>query len=78
MKASLLAIKEAYNNRIITVFQPHLFSRTLNFYEDFSDALSLSDVLILLDIYPSREKPIDNVSSSLIYDNMIKKGHKKI
>ena len=78
VKASLLAIKEAYNNRIITVFQPHLFSRTLNFYEDFSDALSLSDVLILLDIYPSREKPIDNVSSSLIYDNMIKKGHKNI
>ena len=78
VKASLLAIKEAYNNRIITVFQPHLFSRTLNFYEDFSDALSLSDVLILLDIYPSIEKPIDNVSSSLIYDNMIKKGHKNI
>ena len=38
----------------------------------------LSDVLILLDIYPSREKPIDNVSSSLIYDDMIKKGHKNI
>ena len=78
VKASLLAIKEAYNNRIITVFQPHLFSRTLNFYHDFADALSLSDIIILMDIYPSREKPINDVNSSLIYNDMIKKGHSNI
>ena len=78
IKASLSAIKESYNNRIITIFQPHLFSRTLNFYHEFSDALLLSDVLILMDIYPSREKPIDNVSSALIYDDMIDKGYKNI
>jgi UDP-N-acetylmuramate--alanine ligase len=78
VKASLLAIKKASNNRIITIFQPHLFSRTLNFYHEFSDALSLSDILILMDIYPSREKPINNVSSILIYDDMIRKGYKNI
>ena len=76
IKASLSAIKESYDNRIITIFQPHLFSRTLNFYHEFSDALLLSDVLILMDIYPSREKPIDNVSSALIYDDMVNKGYK--
>ncbi len=78
VEASISAIKESFNNRIITVFQPHLFSRTLNFYKDFAKALSLSDVLVLLDIYPSREKPIDNVTSNLIYDEMKKKGYKNI
>ena len=78
VKASLSAIKAAFKNRIVTIFQPHLFSRTLNFYKDFSDALLLSDVLILMDIYPSREEPIQGVSSVLIYDDMIEKGYKNI
>ena len=78
VKASLLAIKEAFDNRIITIFQPHLFSRTLNFYRDFAEALSLTDYLLLLDIYPSREKPIDNVTSQLIYDEMADKGYSNI
>ena len=78
VEASISAIKESFTNRIITIFQPHLYSRTLNFYNDFAKALSLSDVLVLLDIYPAREKPIDKVSSKLIYDQMIKNGYKNI
>ena len=78
IKASISAIKKSFNNRIVTIFQPHLYSRTLNFYHDFAEALSLSDILILMDIYPSREKPIDDVSSDLIYNEMVKKGHKNI
>ena len=78
VEASISAIKESFDNRVITIFQPHLYSRTLNFYNDFAKALSLSDVLVLLDIYPAREKPIDKVSSKLIYDQMIKNNCKNI
>ena len=78
VKASISAIKQSFNNRVITIFQPHLYSRTLNFYNDFAKALSLSDVLVLLDIYPTREKPINKVSSRLIYDQMIKNNYKNI
>ena len=78
VEASISAIKKSFSNRVVTIFQPHLYSRTLNFYNDFAKALSLSDVLILLDIYPAREKPINNVSSKLIYDKMIKNNYKNI
>ena len=78
VKASISAIKKSFSNRVVTIFQPHLYSRTLNFYNDFAKALSLSDVLILLDIYPAREKPINNVSSKLIYNEMIKNNYKDI
>jgi UDP-N-acetylmuramate--alanine ligase len=78
VEASISAIKKSFSNRVVTIFQPHLYSRTLNFYNDFAKALSLSDVLILLDIYPAREKPINNVSSKLIYDKMIKNKYKNI
>jgi len=78
VEASITAIKKSCNNRIITFFQPHLYSRTYNFYQDFAKALSLSDVSILLDIYPSREKPIKNVTTELIYNEMLKIGCKNI
>ena len=78
VKASISAIKKSFKNRIITIFQPHLYSRTYNFYEDFAKALSLSDVSILLDIYPSREKPIKDVTSELIYNEMLKLGYENI
>ena len=78
VEASISAIKKSFTNRVVTIFQPHLYSRTLNFYNDFAKALSLSDVLILLDIYPAREKPINNVSSKLIYNEMVKNNYKDI
>ena len=52
------------------MFQPHLYTRTRDFYKDFADSLSLLDEVILLDIYPAREEPIPGVTSKLIYDNL--------
>jgi len=66
---SAKSIRELYKDRKITaIFQPHLYTRTRDFYQQFADALSLLDEVILCDIYPAREKPIEGVSSKLIYD----------
>lgn len=70
--ASLKGLKEMNSGRLITVFQPHLFSRTKDFYAEFAKALSLSDEVILLDIYPAREKPIEGITSELILNEALK------
>ena len=68
---SAKSIRELYKNRKITaIFQPHLYTRTRDFYKEFADALSLLDEVILCDIYPAREQPIPGVTSKLIYDNL--------
>jgi UDP-N-acetylmuramate--alanine ligase len=68
---SARSIRELYKNRKITaIFQPHLYTRTRDFYKDFADALSLLDEVILTEIYPAREQPIEGVTSKLIYDNL--------
>lgn len=68
LKASILSVRELYAGRKITgIFQPHLYSRTRDFADDFAASLSLLDELILLDIYPAREEPISGVTSELIY-----------
>ncbi len=68
---SAKSIKQLYGNRKITaIFQPHLYTRTRDFYKDFADALSQLDEVILCDIYPAREQPIPGVTSKLIYDNL--------
>ena len=68
---SATSIRELYKNRHITaIFQPHLYTRTRDFYKDFADALSQLDEVILCDIYPAREQPIPGVTSKLIYDNL--------
>ncbi|MEI8086836.1 MAG: UDP-N-acetylmuramate--L-alanine ligase [Paludibacter sp.] len=67
LKASISSIRNLYPNRKITgIFQPHLYSRTRDFAEAFAEALSQLDELILLDIYPARELPIEGVTSELI------------
>ena len=69
VRACARSIKELYSDKKITVlFQPHLFSRTADFYKEFAQSLSLFDKVILVDIYPAREKPIPGVTSRLIYD----------
>ncbi|MDR0232273.1 MAG: UDP-N-acetylmuramate--L-alanine ligase [Dysgonamonadaceae bacterium] len=69
--ASISSVKELYPDRkLTTIFQPHLYSRTKDFYKEFAKALSLSDETILIDIYPAREEPIEGVTSQLILDNM--------
>ncbi len=68
---SAKSIKELYAGRKITaIFQPHLYTRTRDFYRDFASALSQLDEVILCDIYPAREQPIEGVTSKLIYDNL--------
>lgn len=71
IRQSVYSMRMLYPNRKITaVFQPHLYTRTRDFYKDFADSLSLLDEVILLDIYPAREEPIAGVSSQLIYDHL--------
>ena len=68
---SAKSLKEIYPDRKITViFQPHLYTRTRDFYKDFADALSHFDEVILTEIYPAREEPIPGVTSDIIYDNL--------
>ena len=71
LTASISSVKDLYPDKKLTViFQPHLYSRTQDFYKEFAKALSLSDEVILLDIYPAREEPIEGITSQLILDNM--------
>ena len=58
------------HRKITAIFQPHLYTRTRDFYKEFADALSQLDEVILCDIYPAREQPIPGVTSQLIYDNL--------
>ena len=68
---SAKSMRELYKDKKITViFQPHLYTRTRDFYKDFADSLSLLDRVVLCDIYPAREEPIPGVTSKLIYDNL--------
>ncbi len=68
---SAKSIRELYKNRHITaIFQPHLYTRTRDFYKDFASALSQLDEVVLTEIYPARELPIEGVTSQLIYDNL--------
>lgn len=71
IKQSILSMRALYKDKKITaIFQPHLYTRTRDFYLDFADSLSLLDEVILTDIYPARELPIEGVSSQLIYDHL--------
>ncbi len=65
------SLREIYPTRKLTaIFQPHLYTRTRDFYQDFADALSHFNEVILTEIYPAREEPIAGVTSKLIYDNL--------
>ena len=69
IRQSILSLREVFDGRKITaIFQPHLYTRTRDFYREFAEALSLLDEVILTEIYPARELPIEGVSSQLIYD----------
>jgi UDP-N-acetylmuramate--alanine ligase len=71
LRASIMSVKELYDGRRVTgIFQPHLYSRTNDFADEFAEALSLLDRLILLDIYPAREEPIPGVTSKIIFDKV--------
>jgi len=71
LRAAITSIKKLYpGKKLTTIFQPHLYTRTRDFVDGFAEVLDMSDELILLDIYPARELPIEGVSSDIILDRM--------
>jgi UDP-N-acetylmuramate--alanine ligase len=76
--ATLAGIRAAWDRRLIVVFQPHLYSRTKDFYQDFGRSFLNSDIFICTDIYPAREKPIEGVSGEMIANITKKYGHKNV
>lgn len=76
--ATLSGIRSAWDRRLIVVFQPHLFSRTKDFYQDFGRSFLNSDVFICTDIYPAREKPVEGITGEMISNITRKYGHKNV
>ena len=77
-RATLAGVKAGWRRRVVCVFQPHLYSRTRDFYEEFGKAFLLSDVLIVTDVYPAREEPIQGISGELITNAAQQYGHKSV
>lgn len=75
LRYTISSVKELYPGKFVTgIFQPHLFSRTQDFAAEFAQSLDLLDQVILLDIYPAREKPIPGVTSNIIFDRIKNKN----
>ena len=79
IEQSVKSVRELYKDKkIAAIFQPHLYTRTRDFYKEFAEALSLLDEVVLTEIYPAREEPIEGVTSQLIYDNLREGVEKKM
>ena len=77
LSRSIASVRALYPGKTLTVaFQPHLYSRTRDFADEFAQALSAADEVMLVDLYPAREKPIPGISSKTIFDKV--KCEKKI
>ncbi len=78
ISATLSGIRAGWNRRLVAVFQPHLFSRTKDFYQEFGRSFLNSDVFICTDVYPAREEPIEGITGKLIAEAAKKFGHKQV
>jgi UDP-N-acetylmuramate--alanine ligase len=78
IKATLAGAKAGWRRRVVCVFQPHLYSRTRDFYDEFGRSFFNADVLILTDVYPAREQPIQGVTGELIANAAKEFGHKQV
>lgn len=78
IKVTLAGVKAGWRRRVICVFQPHLYSRTRDFYEEFGRSFFNADILILTDVYPAREEPIQGVSGDMIAKAARDVGHKQV
>jgi UDP-N-acetylmuramate--alanine ligase len=76
--ATLSGIRSGWKRRLVVVFQPHLYSRTRDFYEEFGRSFLNSDIFICTDIYPAREKPIEGITGELVANAAKKFGHKNV
>ena len=78
VSATLRAIKNGWDRRLVAVFQPHLYSRTQDLYENFARSFLISDVLLVTDVYPAREEPIAGVTGELITNMAKSMGHENV
>jgi UDP-N-acetylmuramate--alanine ligase len=78
IRATLAGAKAGWRRRVVCVFQPHLYSRTRDFYDEFGRAFFNADILVLTDVYPAREEPIQGVSGELIANAAKQFGHKQV
>ena len=78
IRATLEAAKVCKFDRLLVLFQPHRFSRTQHLWDEFCRAFNLADVLVLTDIYPASEAPIDGITSELLAAAIRKAGHKHV
>ncbi len=78
INVTLDGIRRGWNRRLVAVFQPHLYSRTRDFYAEFGRSFLNSDVFICTDVYPAREKPIEGISGELIANTAKNFGHKNV
>ena len=78
IKATLKAARNGWNRRVIAVFQPHLYSRTRDFYQEFGQSFFDADILVVTDIYGAREEPIPGVSGALVADAAKAFGHRNV
>ncbi len=78
IKATLDAAKNGWDKRIVAVFQPHTFTRTQKFYKEFARSFDDADLLIITDVYPARELPIEGINGELIANYARKYGHKNV
>ncbi len=78
VSATLEAAKTGWNNRIIAIFQPHLFTRTRDFYHDFAEAFLQADILIVTNIYEARENPLPGITAQIISDEAERLGHNHV
>lgn len=76
--ATLSGIRAGWQRRLVSVFQPHLFSRTRDFYQEFGRSFLNSDVFICTNVYPAREEPIEGVTGQLVAEAARKMGHKNV
>jgi UDP-N-acetylmuramate--alanine ligase len=78
IRATLSGAKAGWRRRVVCVFQPHLYSRTRDFYDEFGRSFFNADVLVVTDVYPAREEPIQGVTGELIANAAREFGHKQV
>ncbi|UCC80340.1 MAG: UDP-N-acetylmuramate--L-alanine ligase [Candidatus Zixiibacteriota bacterium] len=78
IKTTIEGLKAAFDGRVVAVFQPHLYSRTKRFYKEFGESFSDADKVVVLDVYPAREKPLNGVSGEMIVKAARESGHRDI
>ena len=78
VRATIEAAKNGWGRNIIVVFQPHLFSRTRDFFKEFAESFLEANTILITNIYPGREKPVIGINSKLIFEELKRLGHSSV